>query len=173
MPLAGSFYWNNDDDYNEYAHFIGPVMEMNSFSWTYYNDYLYINFFGDDVDYYYDSDRFDGDYGSAGFDFWNPLLTTAEPNGYGYTAGSLVSPIAVLKLRDGYFYTEDYDDGYETELYLTDNQDLLILSDTDSLEFEFCYDGYFYEGAGAHWVVATNNYLSGDDTDSTMYLAHR
>ena len=137
MPLAGSFYWNNDDDYNEYAHFIGPVMEMDSFSWTYYNDYLYINFFGDDVDYYYDSDRFDGDYGSAGFDFWNPLLTTAEPNGYGYTAGSLVSPIAVLKLRDGYFYTEDYDDGYETELYLTDNQDLLILSDTDSLEFEF------------------------------------
>ncbi len=170
--LAGDFYWYNDEDYNEYAHFLGPVTEMDSFSWTYYDDDLYINFFGDDEDNYDNSDRFDGDYGSAGEDFWNPLLTSPAPDGYGYTAGSIISPIHVLKLRTGSFYTEDDYDNYETELYIADNQDLLILSDTGSLDFDFYTDGDFNQGTNAHWVVEEGlNYLGDTPHSSSIEMA--
>jgi len=201
MHLGGDFYWYNDDDYYEYAHFLGPVMEMDRFTWT-PDDYLYLNFFGDNNDNYYDTDRFDGDYGSAGADFWEPLLTSSY--GYSDTNGNIVSPIFVFRLREGYFEAGYYD----TYLYLADGQDLLILSDSDELEFYDAGSGiYFNQGTDAHWVVedrltysgtvptddafnitvthfitngltavvtATNNYAgTGNDTVSTMYLAYR
>ncbi len=205
MQLQGDFRWYNDDNYNEYAHFIGPVLDCESWTWTPY-DYLYVNFFGDD-DYnnYYDSYRFDGDYGSAGADFWNPLLTTAEPDGYGYTMGSIISPVFLFNVNNG----QIGDAYYDTYCALADNQDILILSGTNELNF-YEDDGYFYfdQGEDSHWCVengltykgavptddafditivdfdisshgdeitcvASNNYLSGDNVDSTMYLAYR
>ena len=148
MHLGGDFYWTNDDDSTEYAHFLGPVMEMDTFYWEPESD-LYLNFFGDNTDNYEEAERFDGDDGSAGADFWKPLLTTE----YGYTEdaeGNIVSPIFVWRLREGLF-----DAGYEsTYLYLADDQDLLILSDSDGLEFRDDGDGIYYEeGPGSHWVV--------------------
>ncbi|MEN8217998.1 MAG: hypothetical protein ABFS56_16845, partial [Pseudomonadota bacterium] len=101
MHLGGDFYWYNDDYDTEYAHFLGPVMEMDRFTWTPYDE-MYINFFGDNNSNYYYNDRFNGDYGSAGTDFWNPLLTSD----YGYTKdgnNNIVSPLFVFKLREGYF----------------------------------------------------------------------
>ena len=210
--LSGPLTWAHDGHDNEFAHFIGPVTEADSISWSYSSDNstdgLVVNFFGDDKYNYDNADRFDGDIGSAGEDFWNPLLTDAEPNGYGYDQGSIISPISVLYLREGTFYTEDTYSSEPTEFYLYTNQDLLILSETTSLDFELIDGGEFAEETGAHWVVengltylnetptddlfsitivsfspsdlggpfsvtATNDYKSGDDTDSTMYIAHR
>ncbi|MBW1787677.1 MAG: hypothetical protein JRK53_13805, partial [Deltaproteobacteria bacterium] len=150
MHLGGDFYWYNDDDYYEYAHFLGPVMAMDTFYWEPY-DTMYLNFFGDNTTHYYESPRFNGYAGTAGEDFWNPLLTSS----YDYhedASGDIVSPIFVFRLREGYFDAGvDY---YSTYLSLADDQDLLILSDTDGLEF---HDGgsdiEFYQGADSHWVV--------------------
>ena len=204
MQLQGDFRWYNDDDYYEYAHFIGPVLDCESWTWTPY-DCLYVNFFGDDDSNYYDSDRFDGDYGSAGADFWNQLLTAAVPDGYGYTEGSIIAPIFLFKVDTG----QIGDAYYDTYCALADNQDILILSGVDELNFYESSD-YFYfdQGTNSHWCVengltyngevptddafditivdfdislhgdiitcvASNNYNSGDDTDSTMYMAYR
>ncbi|NOR82007.1 MAG: DUF11 domain-containing protein, partial [Ardenticatenales bacterium] len=150
MQLGGDFYWYNDEDYIEYAHFLGPVMEMDSFFWEPVDD-LYLNFFGDSYDNCYDEYRFDGDDGSAGEDFWNPLLTSD----YGYTEvgdGNIVSPVFAFRLREGYF--EAGYSSYYTYLHLAEDQDLLILSDTDGLEFHNGGSDFdFDQGANSHWVV--------------------
>ncbi|MEN8218408.1 MAG: hypothetical protein ABFS56_18970 [Pseudomonadota bacterium] len=175
---------------------------MDRFTWTPAYEVLYINFFGDNHSNYNNSERFDGDQGSAGTDFWNPLFTSD----YGYTKdgnNNIVSPLFVFKLREGYFEA-----GYnETNLYLADNQDILLLSDTSEIEFhEANEEIFFHQGSNSHWVVedrltytgevptddafnltpiffdktgdalavaASNNYKSGDDNDSTMYVAYR
>jgi len=150
MQLVGDFSWYNDDDNNEYAHFIGPVLDVNTWVWTPEDD-LYINFFGDNDDNCYEDERFDGDYGSAGADFWNPLLTASVPAGYGYnTSGGIASPIFLFNLEGGYLEAGYYD----TYFYISDNQDIIILSGTNDLEFyESSDDIYFDQGTNAHWVV--------------------
>jgi len=172
MRLAGSFAWSCVGilTVKEFAHVIGPVTEMDNFSWINNSGGdLYINFFGDDKTNYEMGDRFNGDAGSAGTDFWNPLLTTAEPNGYGYTFGCIISPIAALILRDGLFNSDSSAYNY---LYLADNQDLLILSGTDNLDFEFTSgDVEFHQGLNSHWVVEDGlTYENYTPTDSSFSI---
>ncbi|NOX20480.1 MAG: hypothetical protein GXO99_04370, partial [Nitrospirae bacterium] len=166
MHTSGDFYWYNAVDYPEYAHFIGPMLVTNSLQWTYNSNgvsYFYLNFLGDDTLYFYNADRFDGDYGTAGQDFWNPLLTTAPPDGYNYTPGSLISPLFVLKLKNGYLFTEDISGSFETIFSLADNQDILILTDSNELRF-ICNPGpcIFEQGLNSHWVVEDNVSYTGD-----------
>ncbi|MEM7246227.1 MAG: LamG-like jellyroll fold domain-containing protein [Acidobacteriota bacterium] len=164
--LAGDFHWFNDDDSTEHAHLLGPVTAMESFTWHAYERNT-INFFGDD-DVSYNGARFDGDQGTAGVDFWNPLLTTPEPAGYGYQddAGAIVSPTALLELRAGLFATAFDDD---TTIRLASGQDLLITSDTDLLVFSGDYDIEHQGGEGHHWVVEDDlDYLGQVPTDDSF-----
>jgi uncharacterized repeat protein (TIGR01451 family) len=158
MHLGSDFYWDNRaGDSPEYAHFLGPVMEMDTFAWQPHVD-VYLSFFGDNTTNYDSAERFDGDYGSAGADFWAPMLYATY--GYKNKGGNIVSPIFVWRLREGYF--EAGDDIYDTNLYLADGQDLLILSDSDALEFVDNGQGFnFFQGTGAHWVVEDGLTYSG------------
>ncbi|MEM7247282.1 MAG: LamG-like jellyroll fold domain-containing protein [Acidobacteriota bacterium] len=167
MHLAGDFYWDNVDNYYEHAHFMGPVTSVSSFTWRAYDD-NFINFFGASGELAHGGIRFDGSRGSAGEDFWLPLLTTPEPEGYGFRAreNELISPISLLELRNGTFESAH---GDETYLSLASGQDLLITSGTDELIFtgenEITHSG----GFGHHWVVEDGlTYLDQVPTDDAF-----
>jgi len=159
--MNNGFYWYNDDDYNEYAEFLGPYFEAESFDWYYYDDYLYIQFFLDDY-------MFEGDTGDGSDLYWRDQFV----NQYGFSIDSsdqIFSPISVFRLESGDFYTEEYYDWYDTEFYLTDDQDLLFLSGSDYIDIDGYYDCYFYEGSNSHWVVEDDlNYYSETPYDSAI-----
>lgn len=171
MHLAHNFLWSNDQDYNEYAHLLGPVNEMDLLDWTYGFDVFYLSFFADNGQNYYDWPRFEGNTThGAGTEWANRLV-----DDFGFSedtqTGSIYSPVSVLKLRDGLLRTEDSVYDYDTRVSLTNNQDLLILSDSDTLNFNFIDGVSFNQGANSHWVVEEGlTYLNDTPDDPAISI---
>ncbi len=156
--LPGPMFWLNQTDGPEFVHLLGPVTEMDYFWWRYHNtgsDELTVNFYAPDTGNVFGTNRFDGDFGSGGQDFWKSLLTANVPSGYGYESGSVLSSIHLLRLAEGGFYIESDTGTGAATLAIADDQDLLIASGTTSLWFRGPEPASIqYEtGTGAHWVV--------------------
>ncbi len=155
--LDGPMFWLNSTDGPEFFHLLGPVTEADFLWWRYHNtgsDELTVNFYAADSGNAFATTRFDGDFGTGGQDFWQPLLTTAIPGGYGYDDGSTYAPLSVLRLDSGILYVESDSEVGDATLSLADGQDLLIVSGASSLWFRGPEESglHFDTGAGSHWV---------------------
>ncbi|MCL4233231.1 MAG: hypothetical protein KJ042_01795 [Deltaproteobacteria bacterium] len=155
--LNGPMFWLNETDGPEFFHLLGPVTEADFLWWRYHNtgaDELFINFQAADSGHAFASPRFDGDYGTGGQDFWQPLLTAPIPDGFGYEDGSTYAPISVLRLDAGFVFIESDIDAGDATFTIGDDQDLLFVSGTSSLWLRGPEAGglHFETGSGSHWV---------------------
>ena len=164
VQLSGHWHWNNDEDYYEYIHLMGPMFSAQSFYYS-PDDDGYLNFFRDVTNNYEESNAFDGDQGSGGSDFWVEFLVSDL--GYSKTAsGDIYSPIFVMNLREGEFVDGS---GY-VYAHSAENQDVLFITDAMSLSLEA--SGGFNAGAGGHWVVEDDlmGYLEETPVDGSMSM---